>query len=971
MAPEDSLIPFEATELTGARILVLAAHPDDETLGRRRDAGAATPDRAEAIRIWIATDGTGQEGVAPGGRRRSTARGGARRPSRAAAVLGVERAALRRASPTGARAATGGGSTRRSGPSSRTSGRTWSSARRPSEIHPDHRALARSPLRAWSPSSRAGDPDHDHFRFLRIAFYELSHPLLPNTLVDIAAVARPQVGRALAPSRPSRRCATTPARSQGLNAYRRLTLPGRGPVEAFRVRVLRRGLDAARSRSCGARSVRRRSRTASRGLAPVAWSIRTRNRPALLREALESLRAQTARPTQVVVVNDGGASPREVTDGVPRRLRRRARGAPQRLGRSAAANRGRGAGAGGARRLSRRRRPVLSGPPRAPRSRRTARAPSPSSTRTPSRSSTARAKAGWEPRVRTLQYSLDFDPDYLLLANYIPIHTLLAAARALPEGRRLRRGARLLRGLGLSDPAVRRDVVPAPARRDLRVPRVRAAVGERSRARRVGGRGLPGRAPQDLRALRGAAHGRGPGAHARPHARADRLLVRPRRIRRASCVTSARATGAATRRSPGWRPGKPSCQSEKARLSAENELAPRGARRVQRAATRTTTGCSNANVEIERLNGILQQIYDVEDLEAAPVPRPAARATVTSGRRRPRPEPIRPRMAGMGIRALELARALAREFDVRLLVPNDPARGARGRPGRSRSSPRAGRGLADGGARRRCGDRVRARGQRVVPRGPGRPGRRGPLRPLSRREPPLRRRARRGDRAPRPRDARARARARGLLPLRVAGAAALLRRRALSAGRIGRGNFPGDPALERLLAIVPFGVPAETARGRPGGRPRRASAPRERAARPLRRRLRLVRPGAPARGVARDPAAAARARACSSSRIPTPRRRRSASSSSARERAAPVDPAGALDPLLAVAARTPSRADLYAAADLLVSISSAGLETELAYRTRLLDAAWGGVPSVSVGGGTLARELVEAGAAFESSALAA
>src|SRR5262249_33280223 len=35
------------------------------------------------------------------------------------------------------------------------------------------------------------------------------------------------------------------------------------------------------------------------------------------------------------------------------------------------------------------------------------------------------------------------------------------------------------------------------------------------------------------------------------------------------------------------------------------------------------------------------------------------------------PEPVRPRMAGMGIRALELARALGGEFDVRLLVPNN------------------------------------------------------------------------------------------------------------------------------------------------------------------------------------------------------------------------------------------------------------------------------------------------------------
>jgi glycosyltransferase involved in cell wall biosynthesis len=59
-----------------------------------------------------------------------------------------------------------------------------------------------------------------------------------------------------------------------------------------------------------------------------------------------------------------------------------------------------------------------------------------------------------------------------------------------------------------------------------------------------------------------------------------------------------------------------------------------------------------------------------------------------------------------------------------------------------------------------------------------------------------------------------------------------------------------------------------------------------------------------------------------------------------------------------------AREDLYAAADLIVSISSEGLETDLAYRTRLLDAAWGGVPSVSVAGGALARELEDAGAGW-------
>jgi glycosyltransferase involved in cell wall biosynthesis len=61
-----------------------------------------------------------------------------------------------------------------------------------------------------------------------------------------------------------------------------------------------------------------------------------------------------------------------------------------------------------------------------------------------------------------------------------------------------------------------------------------------------------------------------------------------------------------------------------------------------------------------------------------------------------------------------------------------------------------------------------------------------------------------------------------------------------------------------------------------------------------------------------------------------------------------------------------TRADLYAAADVLISVSSEGLETDLAYRTRLLDAAWGGLPSITVGGGPLARELGAAGAGWSS-----
>ena len=88
MSRDPSPIPFEATDLTGARILVLAAHPDDEALGAAGTL-ALNAAKAEAIRIWIATDGTGQEGVAPeeadeyGRRRREES-------VQAARALGVE-----------------------------------------------------------------------------------------------------------------------------------------------------------------------------------------------------------------------------------------------------------------------------------------------------------------------------------------------------------------------------------------------------------------------------------------------------------------------------------------------------------------------------------------------------------------------------------------------------------------------------------------------------------------------------------------------------------------------------------------------------------------------------------------------------------------------------------------------------------------------------------------------------------------
>ncbi|HYK42664.1 MAG TPA: PIG-L family deacetylase [Thermoanaerobaculia bacterium] len=415
---EASLIPYQASEIADSRILVLAAHPDDETLG----AGGtiAINGAAEAIRIWIATDGSRQEAVSPGEAeayaliRREEARAAAR--------------ALRVPEPEF------GGLPDR-GLAGMSKELDESLARlieefrpglilcpSPVEAHPDHRALADA-LYTQVAASRPGDAEHDLYRLLRIAFYEISLPLLPNTLVDVARVAA-QKAEAIAAYPSQLKVRDYAGAIAGLNAYRRLTLDGSGPVEAFRVvsfsEISTISLEAFR-RLIGPSMFTE----GSRGEVPVSVVVRTRNRPALLLEALGSLRAQTARPRQVVVVNDGGGSVSESLAPFRDAFDLRVEELAARRGRSAAANRG--VELAGEELLGFLDDDDLLAPDHLDRLVSAYRqGPEPVVYSDAVTSVFAVGPNGsWVESHRGLQYSLDFDPDYLLLANFIPLHTLL------------------------------------------------------------------------------------------------------------------------------------------------------------------------------------------------------------------------------------------------------------------------------------------------------------------------------------------------------------------------------------------------------------------------------------------------------------------------------------------------------------------------------------------------------------------
>ena len=283
---EAETIPYEPAQLRGERLLVLAPHPDDEVIGC---GGLVAQHLREkrVVRIVVATDGS--QGGPTETREQESRRGLARLGNGGELdfLRFTDRSFGSEAIPRLREAIADFRPDLILVPS-------------PIEIHPDHLALAR----VFCDLVQSDDTLFADLATARVAFYEVGQPLRPNAIVDITEVAETKYA-AIAEHASQLDQRDYVAYARGLNAYRAMTMPpacrfaeGYFVVELPKLHTMP---FSELRRLCGTPPVIETTRETL----PVSVVIRTKDRPALLREAIDSVRA-TGYPCEIVVVNDGG-----------------------------------------------------------------------------------------------------------------------------------------------------------------------------------------------------------------------------------------------------------------------------------------------------------------------------------------------------------------------------------------------------------------------------------------------------------------------------------------------------------------------------------------------------------------------------------------------------------------------------------------------------------------------------------------
>jgi LmbE family N-acetylglucosaminyl deacetylase len=423
MATSLPSLPGETTCIAARRVLVLAPHFDDEVLGCGGLLIQLVRGGAE-VRVLFLSDGSGGEEAV--GDRRAYAerrRAEAHAVARHLGFAAVEELGARDGALAGDRNAIAD----RIGALLRSHPPDLLLVPSPTEITADHRSVFLALCDVLSPL-REGDDLHGIMQGVTILLYEVNHPAHPDLLVDVGAeMPALEAAIRLYESQLERHnyldCAV------GLRRYRTLSLPSNvRAAEGYR-RLSASDFATHSPRQLVEHLGGVSTPRAVEGGPRVSVVVRTFNRPDFLREALASLAASEYRNLEIVLVNDGGAAP-EVPSAYPFPLLRV--DLPANRGRAAAAGAGVDAATGpyvafldDDDLIAPEHFTVLVGAAAA----------------TGARVVYSDAAVGiyepgpdgWRCRERRLPYSRDFDPDFLLLDNYIPFHTLLMERAACLE----------------------------------------------------------------------------------------------------------------------------------------------------------------------------------------------------------------------------------------------------------------------------------------------------------------------------------------------------------------------------------------------------------------------------------------------------------------------------------------------------------------------------------------------------------
>jgi len=306
----------------------------------------------------------------------------------------------------------------------------------PLEVSRDHRAAFAAVHHLLATLRPGADPaGQPPWAGLRVLLYEVNHPAYPDLLVDVTAEA-PRIEAAMACYASQEERHGYLGASLGLRRFRTLTLSAGSGIAGIAEGYRRLAVADFATRS-PAQLVRHLGGVpellAVHEGPRISVVVRTRDRPELLAEALASLAQGTYRKAEVVLVNDGGAPP-AVPDGYPLPVIRV--DLPESRGRAAAAQAG--VEAAGGDYVAFLDDDDLAAPEHLATLAGLVGAAGVRVAYTDAAVGVYELDAGgpssgWVCRERRLPYSRDFDPDLLLLDNYIPFNTLLIERRLLAE----------------------------------------------------------------------------------------------------------------------------------------------------------------------------------------------------------------------------------------------------------------------------------------------------------------------------------------------------------------------------------------------------------------------------------------------------------------------------------------------------------------------------------------------------------